>query len=96
MRHHLGDFGRSREVHAWQGQKVERQQNFPAHQTRPIHDGLPNDEYQQMQIETMAVMNKITSTKAAAKRIYRLTDDQSDEDQKQMAEEAKVNGGGLF
>jgi len=61
-----------------------------------FNDGLPEDRYQDMQIESMAVLNKITSTKAAAKRIYRLTDDQADEDQAQMGEEAKVNGGGLF
>lgn len=60
------------------------------------HDGLPNDEYQQMQIEQMAVMNKITSTKAAAKRIYRFSDEQSEEDQKQIAKEVTTQGGGLF
>ncbi len=57
------------------------------------HDGLPNDEFQQMQIEGNAVMNKISSSKAAAKRIYRLTDDQADADQKQIAEEVKLQGG---
>lgn len=57
------------------------------------HDGLPNDEYQQSQIEVMNVMAGITSKKAAAKRLYRLTDDQADDDQGQMKEELALQGG---
>jgi hypothetical protein len=57
------------------------------------HDGLPNDEFQQSQIEVMNVMAGITSKKAAAKRLYRLTDDQADIDQGQMKEELALQGG---
>ena len=57
------------------------------------HDGLPNDEFQQMQIESTAVMNKISSSKAAAKRIYRLTDGQAEADQRQIAQEVSRHGG---
>lgn len=59
-----------------------------------FNDGLPNDEMQQMQIESMAVLNKITSSKAAAKRIYRITDKQADDDQVQIANELKLQGVG--
>ena len=58
------------------------------------HDGLPNDEREQMQIESMAVLNKITSSKAAAKRIYQITDKQADDDQVQIANELKLQGVG--
>lgn len=55
-------------------------------------DGLPQDDYQQMQIEQMAVMTGISTKKAAAKRYYGYTDDQADLEQAQMKDEADLNG----
>lgn len=56
-------------------------------------DGLPEDNYQQSQIEVMNVMAGITSKKAAAKRLYGMSDDQADTDQGQMKEELSLQGG---
>ena len=56
-------------------------------------DGLPEDNYQQSQIEVMNVMAGITSKKAAAKRLYGMSDDQADADQGQMKEELSLQGG---
>ena len=56
-------------------------------------DGLPEDNYQQSQIEVMNVMAGITSKNAAAKRLYGLSDDQADTDQGQMKEELSLQGG---
>ena len=56
-------------------------------------DGLPEDQYQQTQIEQMAVMAGITSKAAAAKRLYGFTDDQAVADQGQMKEELDLAGG---
>ncbi len=50
-------------------------------------DGLPQDDFQQSQIEGMNVQNGITSKKAAAKRLYGLTDEQVDAEQAQMKDE---------
>ena len=56
-------------------------------------DGLPEDNYQQSQIEVMNVMAGITSKAAAAKRLYGYTDEQAAADQGQMKEELDLVGG---
>lgn len=55
-------------------------------------DGLPQDEYQQTQIEQMAVMAGVTSKAAAAKRLYGYNDDQANADQVQMKTELDLVG----
>ena len=55
-------------------------------------DGLPNDAYQQMQIEQMGVMAGITSKKAAAMRLYDISDDQAIEMQAQQKDEMDLGG----
>ena len=55
-------------------------------------DGLPQDDYQQMQIEQMAVMTGISTKKAAAKRYYGYTDDQAIIEQAQMKDEVDLVG----
>ena len=57
------------------------------------HDGLPNDEYQQSQIEMNDTTSGITSKKAAAMRRYGWTSAQVDADQAQILEELKLLGG---
>ena len=57
------------------------------------HDGLPNDEYQQSQIEMNDTTSGITSKRAAAMRRYGWTKEQADEDQLQIKEELALQGG---
>jgi len=56
------------------------------------HDGLPNDDYQQSQIEMNDVTSGISSKKAAAMRRYGWTAEQADADQKQILEELPLQG----
>lgn len=56
-------------------------------------DGLPNDDYQQSQIEMNDVTSGISSKKAAAMRRYGWTAEQADADQKQILEELPLQGG---
>lgn len=56
-------------------------------------DGLPADDFQQSQIESLNVNAQITSRKAAAKRLYGWNDQQADEDQAQMKDELDLQGG---
>jgi hypothetical protein len=57
------------------------------------HDGLPNDEKEQSQIEMTDVTSGITSKKAAAMRRYGWTTEQADEDQQQIKAELDLQGG---
>lgn len=57
------------------------------------HDGLPNDELQQSQIEMNDTTSGITSKRAAAMRRYGWTKKQADEDQLQIKEELALQGG---
>jgi hypothetical protein len=56
-------------------------------------DGLPEDNYQQSQIEMNDVTSGITSKKAAAMRRYGWTEEQVDADQLQIKEELALQGG---
>ena len=56
-------------------------------------DGLPEDNYQQSQIEMNDVTSGITSKKAAAMRRYGWTEEQADADQLQVKEELALQGG---
>jgi len=57
------------------------------------HDGLPNDEKEQSQIEMTDVTSGITSKRAAAMRRYGWTTEQADADQQQIKEELVLQGG---
>ena len=57
------------------------------------HDGLPNDEKEQSQIEMTDVTSGITSKKAAAMRRYGWTSNQADKDQLQIKDELVLQGG---
>ena len=56
-------------------------------------DGLPNDDYQQSQIEMNDVTSGISSKKAAAMRRYGWTAEQADADQEQIRDELSLQGG---